>query len=220
MEKPTKRKDIGQSNKFQEVKKRAEELKLLASRMSSESDIDFLQGIERSAFNLMQKARNGARKVEAISKQTKTRKLHSGDKKTSKFGRLVGKLGQIVGRETPKKAGEVFDDAATPMVKQVLETSKGVLDALDNAAKHAIEGLERVQRNSIASCQKLKIQTKRILIERATSMATKIRTFAKQTYGGFLTQETLDGITKEPIDNMLSTVGEMVSRIDDPPPTE
>lgn len=192
MEKPTKRMDIGQSNKFQEVKKRAEELKLLASRMSSESDIDFLQGIERSAFNLMQKARNGARKVEVISKQTKTRKLHSGDKKTSKFGCLVGKLGQIAGRETPKKAGEVFDDAAAPMVKQVLETSKGVLDALDKAADHAEKGLERVQRNSIASCQKLKIQTKRILIERATSMATKIRTFAKQTYGGFMSPKKLD----------------------------
>ena len=192
MEKPTKRMDIGQSNKFQEVKKRAEELKLLASRMSSESDIDFLQGIERSAFNLMQKARNGARKVEAISKQTKTRKLHSGDKKTSKFGRLVGKLGQIAGRETPKKAGEVFDDAAAPMVKQILETAKNVLVALDNAADHAEKGLERVQRNSIASCQKLKIQTKRILIERATSMATKIRTFAKQTYGGFMSPKKLD----------------------------
>lgn len=90
----------------------------------------------------------------------------------------------------------MFDDAAKPMVKQILETAKNVLVALDTAADHAEKGLERVQRNSIASCQKLKIQTKRILVERATSMATKIRTFAKQTYGGFLTQEKLDGITK------------------------
>ena len=63
---------------------------------------------------------------------------------------------------------------------------------MDKAANHAIEGLERVQRNSIASCQKLKVQTRRILIERATSMATKIKTFAKQTYGGFMSQEQLD----------------------------
>ena len=61
------------------------------------------------------------------------------------------------------------------------------------------------------------MQTKRILVERATSMSAKIKTFAKQTYGGFLTQETLDGITKEPIDNMLSTAGDVVSRIDEPP---
>jgi hypothetical protein len=223
MEKPTKRMDIGQSNKFQEVKKRSEELKLLASRMSSESDIDFLQGIERSAFNLMQKARNGARKVEAISKQTKTRKLHSGDKKTSKFGRLVGKLGQIAGRETPKKAGEVFDDAAAPMVKQILETAKNVLVALDNAADHAEKGLERVQRNSIASCQKLKIQTKRILIERATSMATKIRTFAKQTYGGFMPQEQLDSMIDKQVygdpttetPGLLEKVSKTLAKMDD-----
>ena len=86
----------------------------------------------------------------------------------------------------------MFDDAAKPMVKQILETSKNVLDALDKASDHAEKGLERVQRNSIASCQKLKVQTKRILVERATSMATKIRTFAKQTYGGFMSPEKLD----------------------------
>ena len=76
--------------------------------------------MERVASDLMQKARMGARKVEAISNEVKKRKLHVGDKKTSKFGRLVGKLGQVAGRKTPEKAGEVFDDAAKPMVKQML----------------------------------------------------------------------------------------------------
>ena len=72
------------------------------------------------------------------------RKLHAGSKKISKFGNLVGKLGQIAGRETPEKAAEVFDDAAKPMVKQILKTAKNVLDALDKAADHAEKGLERV----------------------------------------------------------------------------
>ena len=94
MEKSTKRMDIGHnSKKFQDVMQRAEELKLLASRMSSNSDIDFLQGIERAAIDLMRKARNGARKVEAISNEVKQRKLHFDDRSSSKFGNLVGKLG-------------------------------------------------------------------------------------------------------------------------------
>lgn len=191
MEKSTKIIDVGQHNKkFGDVMKRAEGLKELASRMPYDSSMDFLRGIERSATNLMGKARMGARKIEAISNEAKKmRKLHVGDRKISKFGNLVGKLGQIAGRQTPEKAAEVFDDAAEPMVRQIFETAKGVLDAMDTSANHAIEGLERVQRNSIESCQKLKVQTKRILIERATSMTTKIQTFAKETYGGFMTQK-------------------------------
>ena len=38
----------------------------------------------------------------------------------------------------------MFDDAAKPMVKQILKTAKGVLDALDIAAEHAEQGLDRV----------------------------------------------------------------------------
>lgn len=188
MEKSTKRMDIGGSKKFQDAMKRVGELKLITS------------GIERAASKLLVTARKDARKIEAISNEVeKMRKLHVGSKKISKFGNLVGKLGQIAGRETPENAAEVFDDAAKPMVKQILKTAKNVLDALDKAADHAEKGLERVQRNSIESCRKLKVQTKRILVERATSMATKIRTFARQTYGGFMSQEQLDEMTEAPI---------------------
>jgi hypothetical protein len=70
MEKSTKRMDIGGRKKFQEVKKRAEELKLLASRMSSDSDIDFLQGIERAAFDLTQRARSGSPTAPSCRKQS------------------------------------------------------------------------------------------------------------------------------------------------------
>ena len=63
----------------------------------------------------------------------------------------------------------------------------------------------------------MKVQTKRILIERATSMATKIRTFAKQTYGGFMSQEELDWITEKPISKLMEKVGSMVSSIDAKP---
>ena len=42
MEKSTKRIDIGDSKKFQEVMKKAEELKLLSSRLPYDSDIDCL----------------------------------------------------------------------------------------------------------------------------------------------------------------------------------
>ena len=146
MEKTTKRMDIGGNKRFQDAMKRAEGLKLMTS------------GIERAASKLLITARKDARKVEAISNEVeRMRKLHDGDKKISKFGNLVGKLGQIAGRDTPDKASEVFDDAAKPMVKQILETAKNVLDALDTAANHAEKGLERVQRNSIESCQKLKV---------------------------------------------------------------
>ena len=93
MEKPNRRMDIVRNNKFQDVRNRAEELKLLASKMSSGQEVDFLQGIERVVSELMQKARNGARKVEAISKKVSARKLHLWDRKISEFGRLVGKMG-------------------------------------------------------------------------------------------------------------------------------
>ena len=50
---------------------------------------------------------------------------------------------------------------------------------MDKAANNAISGMKHVQLNSIASCNRLKEQSKKILIERASSMSTKIQTFAK-----------------------------------------
>jgi len=146
MVKSTKRMGIGdESNKkLQSAMMRANELRVLASRMSSDGDIDLVQGLRHIASELTSKARKSARKVEAISRQLKSRRLDSGGESTSKFGNLVGKMGQIAGRPTPEKAAEVIDDAARPMVKQMLETSKGVLDAMDKAANHAMEGLDRV----------------------------------------------------------------------------
>ena len=42
----------------------------------------------------MNKAKKSARKIEAISNEAKKiRKLHAGERKISKFGNLVGKLG-------------------------------------------------------------------------------------------------------------------------------
>ena len=90
----------------------------------------------------------------------------------------------------------MLDDSAKPLIRQIILTSKGVLDAMDNAAKNAISGMKHVQLNSIASCNRLKEQSKKILIERASSMSTKIQTFAKQTYGGFMTQDEIDKITQ------------------------
>ena len=52
------------------------------------------------------------------------------------------------------------------------------------------------------------MQSKRILVERATSMTTKIQTFAKETYGGFMTQEEIDEITKDPIEGLLGKVSD------------
>lgn len=52
------------------------------------------------------------------------------------------------------------------------------------------------------------------MIERATSMSTKIQTFAKQTYGGFMEQEAIDEITAEPIENLLGKVQTALEDID------
>lgn len=94
MEKSTKRMDVECNKKFQEARKRADDLRLLPSRMSSGSDIGFLQGIERAALDLKHLARNAANQLSSnISCKALSRKLDASERKTSKFGSLVGKLG-------------------------------------------------------------------------------------------------------------------------------
>ena len=60
------------------------------------------------------------------------------------------------------------------------------------------------------------MQSKRILVERATSMTTKIQTFAKETYGGFMTQEQIDAKIKDPMDSLIARVGYVISQMDVP----
>ena len=204
------------NKKFQEALKRAEGLKTL----SSDPTIAFAQGVQRSAEKLMRLAGASARKIETLVNQAEERKLHIGDKKVSKLGNLVGKIGQIAGRQTAQEAAQVLDDGAKPIVKQILVTAKGVLDAMERASKDAVDGMRRAQQTSIDGARKLNEQTKGIVIERTTSMVTKIQTFAKETYGGFLRPDKLEEITSEPIKQLLGGMEDVLERIDKEIPDE
>lgn len=182
------KKDAFGNKKFLAALERAEKLKTL----SKDPTIAFAQGTRRSAEKLMQKAWSSARKVESLVETAKKRKLHAGDKKVSKLGNLVGKIGQIAGRPTPEDAAQVLDDGAEHIVEQILLTAKGVIDAMDTASSNAVAGMRRVHQTSIDGARRLNEQTKSIVIERTSSMVTKIQTFAKEMYGGFLSQEELD----------------------------
>lgn len=100
------------------------------------------------------------------------------------------------------------------MARQVLVTTKEVLDAMDNAATNAIVGLKRIQLDSIESCKRFKQETKRVLVERTTSMATKIQTFAKETYGGFMSQDKIDNATQAPTERLIKGLKYPLERID------
>lgn len=65
---------IGENKKFQDAMKRAEDLKLLAKRISEDPDVDVLQGIRRATQDLVHMAHKSARKVSAISKELQTRR--------------------------------------------------------------------------------------------------------------------------------------------------
>ena len=138
---------VGNNEKVQGVLDRIGKFKQLSESFGSgDPTNDFLAGIQDSAFKLMRTATFAARKVDAIAQRSASqRKLHVGDRKISKFGSLVGKLGQIAGRPTADGAAQVLDDSAKPLVRQILLTSKGVLDAMDKAANDAASGMELVQ---------------------------------------------------------------------------
>ena len=51
-------------------------------------------------------------------------------------------------------------------------------------------------------------------------MSTKIQTFAKQTYGGFMEQEAIDEITNAPIEALLGKVQIALEDIDNRIPEE
>lgn len=88
------------------------------------------------------------------------------------------------------------------------------------------KGVEKLQKNAIAETERIKEQTKSILMERATSMVSKIETFAKQTYGGFMSEES--GVEPpekiiqpfvygdETHSGLLANVSETILKMDDP----
>ena len=215
MEKKNTRNSVLDNKKLQDALKKAERLNALSSDPSA-----LAQGVQRSADKLMWKARRSARKVESLVKKAEERKLHAGSKKVSKLGRLVGKVGQIAGRETPESAADVIGSAAHPFVKQIFKTTKGVLDAMDTASTAAMEGMRQVQLDSIEGNRRLKEQTKSIVIERTTSMATKIKTFAKETYGSFLDSDQLDAATEKPIEDLLERAQLALKQVDEDIPDE
>lgn len=139
---------IGDNKKFQDAMRRAEDLKLLAKRISEDPDVDVLQGIRRATQDLVHMAHKSARKVSAISKELQTRRQDT--KEYSKFGKLVGKVGKVAWQKSPEDAADVLDDLAYPMVKQILETSKELIVQTVKTANNAAKGVERVQKNAIA----------------------------------------------------------------------
>lgn len=108
----------------------------------------------------------------------------------------------------------MLEDGAKPIVKQILMTAKDVLDAMDKASIESVDGMRRVLQTSIDGARKLNEQTKRIVIERTSSMAAKIQTFAKETYGEFLSQDELDSMTSEPIEDLISEMDNVLANID------
>lgn len=171
----TSRKNVVESNgKLQASMKRIERFKSLSSSIrANDQTIEFMKGIRTSASKLMGEANVASRKVEILVSQVETRKRHTSGK-TSQFGKLVGKIGNIWGMDTPEDVAQVLEDEAKPMVKQILETVKGVIDAMDKACSDAISGMERVKQTSIDGARRLNEQAKSIVLERTTSMATKV----------------------------------------------
>jgi len=53
-----------------------------------------------------------------------------------------------------------------------------------------------------------------MLVERATSMATKIKTFAKQTYGGFMSNKDINEATSKPMETLLERANVAIANID------
>lgn len=212
--------DVESNKKFQATMKRIERFKALSSEIkSSNPTTKFLQGIQTSASKLMAEASVASRKIDSLVEKAEARKRHT-NKKTSKLGGYIGKIGQIAGRQTPEEAAKVLDDGATPIVKQILETAKGVIDAIDKAGKDAIGGMARVKQTSIDGARRLNEQAKSIVIERTTSMMSKIQTFAKETYGGFMSQDDIDKATKDSMDALLAKTQSALELIDKQIPDE
>ena len=196
MAKSTNRRGVA---KFAVTFKRASEFKSLAS-----AKMEKVRGI---ATRLVSTTRGDIKKLGNLVEEAKERKLEiPSSKKTSKFGKLIGKLGNVGKKRTPEAAAKVIDDLAIPMVNQILTTAKAVMDKMEVAKKGAVDGLQHIQINSIENSRRFKEQSRKTILERSTSMITKIQTFAKQTYGGFLPQEKLDEIMKIPVDELLGKV--------------